>query len=84
MRRFELKTYNHQFKNRGVLQRVRRKIVQATRQGECILVDGEGIEGLSSEQFRDLLGGLDPEKVRIAGFPAHLLTDRGEDHGRAK
>jgi hypothetical protein len=82
MRRILLQDYNHQFQNRGVLHRLRRKIIRATRQGECILVDGESVDGLTPQQLRELLGGLDPDKVRIAGFPAGLLAEREEapDH----
>jgi hypothetical protein len=74
MRRIEVRIYNFQFENEGVLRRLRRKIERATKQGECILLDGEDVAGITPEQVASLLNGLDPSKVRIAGFPAYLLT----------
>ena len=74
MKRFELRIYNHQFCNRGVVERIRRKIVRSAAQGECILVDGEDVAGINADQLQYLLAGLDPSKVQVAGVPAHLLT----------
>lgn len=74
MKRFELRIYNHQFCNRGVVERIWRKIARSAAQGECILVDGEDVAGITTDQLRYLLSGLDASKVRVAGVPSHLLT----------
>jgi len=70
MRRFELRAYNGQWENRGVITRLRRKLERCAAQGECVLLDGEGVEGLSSQQLYALVRGLPENKVRPAGFPA--------------
>jgi hypothetical protein len=52
-----------------VLARIRRKIKGAIRQGECVLLDGEGVVGLNAEDLAFLIRGLPVEKLRVAGFP---------------
>jgi hypothetical protein len=58
LRRLEVKVYNHQFQNRGVLARIRRKLERSVTQGECVLLDGEGVEGLSPQDLYALIAGL--------------------------
>jgi hypothetical protein len=70
LRRLEVKVYNHQFQNRGVLARIRRKLVRSVTQGECVLLDGEGVEGLSPQDLYALVAGLPENKIRAIGFPA--------------
>ena len=70
MRRLEIKVYNHQFQNRGVLARIRRKLERSVTQGECVLLDGEGVEGLSPQDLYALVAGLPENKIRAIGFPA--------------
>jgi hypothetical protein len=70
LRRLEVKVYNHQFQNRGVLARIRRKLERAVTQGECVLLDGEGVEGLSPQDLYALVAGLPENKIRAIGFPA--------------
>jgi hypothetical protein len=52
------------------LQRLRRKLQQSAIQGECVIVDGEEVEGLSPTQVKALLSGLPWEKIRPIGIPA--------------
>lgn len=68
MRRLEIRVYNHQFQNRGVLARIRRKLVRSAAQGECVLLDGEGVEGLSPQGLYALIAGLPEDKIRAIGF----------------
>lgn len=70
MRRLEVKVYNHQFQNRGVLTRIRRKLERSVTQGECVLFDGEGVEGLSPQDLYSLVAGLPENKIRHIGFTA--------------
>ena len=65
-----MKVYNHQFQNRGVLARIRRKLERSVAQGECVLLDGEGVEGLSPQDLYALVAGLPENKIRAIGFPA--------------
>ena len=65
-----MKVYNHQFQNRGVLARIRRKLERSVTQGECVLLDGEGVEGLSPQDLNSLVRGLPENKIRAIGFPA--------------
>jgi hypothetical protein len=70
MRRLELKIYNGQFRHRGVLRRLRRKLEQSAAMGECIVVDGEHVEGLSAVEVSALFSGLPWTKIKPLGFPA--------------
>ncbi len=70
MRRLELKEYNGQFEHSGVLRRLRHKLERTAELGECLLVDGEDVVGLSPVQVRLLFLGLPAEKIRPVGFPA--------------
>lgn len=70
MRRIVLADYNGRWDDRGVLQRLRRKLQQSAILGECIIVDGEEVEGLSPLQVNALLSGLPWEKIRPVGIPA--------------
>jgi len=70
LRRLEIKVYNHQFQNRGVLARIRRKLERSVTQGECVLLDGEGVEGLAPQDLYALVVGLPENKIRPIGFPA--------------
>ena len=72
MRRLELSVYQGQLENRGVIRRLRRKILKAAEQGECLVVDGEGLD-TSIANLRELLRGHDPSKVKLAGFPIPIL-----------
>lgn len=65
-----MKVFNGSFGLPGVLQRLRRKIERSAAMGECVLVDGEGVEELSPIQVHSLFAGLSPEKVRPVGFPS--------------
>jgi hypothetical protein len=67
MRRIELKLYNGQWHHRGVQSRLRRKIKNAVRQGECLLIDVEGVEGLTAVELGILLQRIPRTKLRIAG-----------------
>jgi len=79
MRRLELSVYQGQIENRGVIQRLRRKILKASAQGECLLLDGEGLD-TSIANLRELLRGYDPSKVKLAGFPIPILEAiQGDD-----
>jgi hypothetical protein len=69
LRRVEIKNYNGLYRNRGVLARIRRKIEGAILQGECVLLDGEGVVGLTAEDLAVLIRDLPAEKLRVAGFP---------------
>ncbi len=57
MTRLELRRYNGQWTNRGVIQRVRRTIAARVRMGECVLVDGEGLAGLTRADWESICGG---------------------------
>jgi hypothetical protein len=70
MRRLDLRVYNGQFANRGVMQRIRHKIERSVAQGECVLVDGEDVVAFPTDQLRILVAGFPREKVRIIGFPS--------------
>jgi hypothetical protein len=75
MRRIELKNYNGQWQHRGVLARLRRKILNAVRQGECLLIDVEGVEGLTAVELGILLQRIPRTKLRVAGV-ASLRSPR--------
>jgi len=66
----ELRVFNGSFGHPGVLPRLRRKLQRSAAMGECILVDGDGVEELSPVQVRALFAGLPRDKVRPVGFPA--------------
>jgi hypothetical protein len=68
LRRLELKVFNGGW-HPAVLQRLRRKMERTAELGECLLVDGEDVEGLSPVQVRTLFFGLPSEKIRPVGFP---------------
>jgi hypothetical protein len=70
VRRIELRVFNGQWDNRGVVKRLRRKFERCAAQGECLLVDGEGVAGLSAPVLHVLVLGLPQDKVRFIGFPA--------------
>ena len=65
-----MKVYNHQFQNRGVLVRIRRKLERSVRQGECVLLDGEGVEGLTPQDLYSLVAGYSV----VIEQPAHTRT----------
>jgi hypothetical protein len=68
MRRLELKAYNGQWENKGLRARLRRKILNATRQGECLLIDVEGVEGLTAAELGALLARISRIKLRVTGL----------------
>ena len=70
MRRLELRVYNGQWDNRGVVTRLRRKLERCAAQGECVLLDGEDVQGLSPQALHVLVMGLPENKVKAIGFPA--------------
>jgi hypothetical protein len=70
VRRLEVKVFNGSFGHPGVLLRLRRKLERSAAMGQCLLVDGEGVDELSPIQVHALFAGLPPEKVRPVGFPA--------------
>ena len=70
MRWMELRVFNGSFGHPGVLPRLRRKLLRSAALGECVLVNGDGVEELSPVQVRTLFDGLPPDKVRPVGFPA--------------
>ncbi len=70
MRRLELRAYNGQWDNRGVVTRLRRKLERCAAQGECVLLDGEDVQGLSPQALHVLVMGLPENKIRPVGFPA--------------
>jgi hypothetical protein len=72
LRRIELCAYNGRWENRGVVARLRRKFERSAAQGECLILDGEGVEGLSPQALHALVLGLPEDKVKPIGFPALL------------
>ncbi len=70
MRRLRLADYNGRWRDRGVLRRLRHKLEQSAALGECVLADGEDVEGLSPVQVFALFAGLPWQKIRPLGFPA--------------
>ena len=70
MRRLELRTYNGQWDNRGVIMRLRHKLERCAAQGECVLLDGEDVVGLSPQALYALVMGLPESKIKPIGFPA--------------
>jgi hypothetical protein len=68
MTRFELRRFNGQWENRGVIRRIRRKIEARVRMGECVLLDGEGVVGLSEASLNTILDSLPEDKVRVVGI----------------
>ncbi|MEI9998791.1 MAG: hypothetical protein WDO13_06280 [Verrucomicrobiota bacterium] len=65
MTRLELRRYNGQWQNRGVIERVRRTIAARVSMGECVLVDGEGVAGLTLADWELICGGFPADKVRV-------------------
>ena len=75
----ELRIFNGSWEKRGVIARLRRKFERAAAQGECLLLDGEGVSGLSPESLHILVLGLPENKLKPVGFPAlrpHPLPTR--------
>lgn len=66
--RIELKRYNGQWGNRGVVDRLRRKLERRVAQGECVLLDGEDVVGLDLPVLRAVVEGLPQDKFRLLGF----------------
>jgi hypothetical protein len=73
LRRIELKRYNGQWANRGLIARLHRKLSRAIAQGECVLLDGEDVVGLELEDLQALVAGLPEDKIRLAGFSSQRL-----------
>ena len=69
MRRLELRAYNGQWDNRGVITRLRRKLERCAAQGECVLLDGEDVVGLTPQALYVLVMGLPENKIKAIGFP---------------
>jgi hypothetical protein len=65
MTRLELRQYNGQWANRGVIRRVRNKIAARVRMGQCVLLDGEGVNGLTRADWISMCGGFPEDKVRV-------------------
>ena len=70
MRRIELKHFNGQWKNRGVVHRIRRKLERSIAQGECVLLDGEDVVDLELPFLRAIVEGLPEDKFLLIGFSA--------------
>ena len=70
MRRVELRIFNGSWEKRGVVARLRRKFERAAAQGECLILDGEDVSGLSPQALHALVRGLPENKVKPIGFPA--------------
>jgi hypothetical protein len=70
VRRVELRIFNGSWEKRGVLNRLRRKFERAAAQGECLILDGEDVSGLSPQALHALVLGLPESKVKVIGFPA--------------
>jgi hypothetical protein len=66
MTRLEVRKWNGQYGHRGVIQRIRRKIQGRLQQG-CVLVDFEGVTGISPDHLLLLLDGWPEEQVKICG-----------------
>ncbi len=69
MRRIILSEFNGQWGHRGVITRLRGKLERASAQGECLLLDGENVHGLSPQGLHFLVMGLPENKVKAIGFP---------------
>lgn len=88
MVRIELKNWNGQFHNKGVLDRIRRKIEGGQASG-TVLVDCEDAV-LTKEQLAYLQAGYAPHKVRFCGsistlpYPVPENTVRPEPGTRKK
>ncbi len=65
MTRLELRQYNGQWANRGVIKRIRNKIAARVRMGQCVLLDGEGVGGLTRAEWTSMCGGFPEEKVKV-------------------
>ena len=70
MRRVELRIFNGSWEKRGVVAPLRRKFESAAAQGECLILDGEDVSGLSSQALHALVLGHPENKVKPIGFPA--------------
>ena len=70
MRRIELRTYNGQWQDRGVVERIHRRLKHSAAMGECILVDGEHVKDLPEELIQFIFEGLPWQKIRPVGFPS--------------
>jgi len=70
VRRIILSDFNGQWEHRGVITRLRGKLERASAQGECLLLDGEDVHGLSPQGLHFLVTGLPENKVKAIGFPA--------------
>ena len=70
MVRIELKNWNGQFDNKGVLDRIRRKIEGGQASG-TVLVDCEDAV-LTPEQLAYIKAGFAPHKVKLCGSIATL------------
>jgi hypothetical protein len=70
MRRVELRIFNNSWERRGVIARLRRKFERSAALGECLILDGEGVSGLSPQALHALVLGLPENKVKPTGFPS--------------
>ncbi len=68
MRWVSLRRYGRQLLQPKVKDVVRRKLARAAALGECLLVDVEGIVGLTAQELRDLVADVDPAKIRLIGL----------------
>jgi hypothetical protein len=66
MTRLELRTWNGQYSRRGVIERIRRKILGRLQEG-CVLIDLEGVTGISPAHLSRLLDGWPEDRVKICG-----------------
>jgi hypothetical protein len=66
MTRLELRIWNGQLDNRGVIQRIRKKIRGRLQDG-CVLVDLEGVTGISPDHLLLLLDSWPEDRIKICG-----------------
>jgi hypothetical protein len=67
MTRLELRSFNGQFRNRGVVERIRRRIQGRVRDGQCVLLDFEGVE-ISAQELARILEGWPADRVKSCGM----------------
>ncbi len=77
MRRIEIKNWNGQFSNRGVLELIRRKIQGAQGAGTALIDFEDAI--LSAEQVAYISGGWLAHKVKSCGSPLTALVPLPEN-----
>lgn len=66
MTRIECRFWNGQYENRGVLQRLKKKITRKVSMGQCVLLDFESTR-MTESNLRELTEGWPVEKVRACG-----------------